>query len=555
MSELGTTYTFVGGNNVDRIGGSCSVIEHKHSKYNRPTRVMFDLGALFAPDYCEDVDAVIPDVREYLNSENSIASKAVDAIFLSHGHEDHIGGYVHLARAGIELPPTYASKETLELLKAALTEASVEKENWPQMTEVEACEPIQFDGLEIEAINMSHSTIGALGYHILTKIDDKVEAGIFHPGDYHLGKVRVGQGFREEALKGLMQRKPITHVILDSTSTVTDDKYLVTHEEAVANVVNIVNQHPEKQVVSAVISRSIQNLAIDLDAARKTGRKVFLDGYWCKIAFKAMQNSGIHEYDDLVFKGSASEFVDKIPASKRYIIPSGAFAESKKGMKSGLYRMSEQEKVNSKKAKKTSKQKENKKTGHPVFEIDDNTLILARQRCIEEINGNQVRKMYARLASLGATVVVNESENPMGNYQTAKMQRSGHAVKSETKKMVGIILDGQTNPKNITFIPTHGNRGQMINTGKVVEDAGGKFYFTQNLDVLKLSRNQTSKVGELSSDIWIGVCEEMDNTTSSRIYTYSLVNKDYVVESELKRVKRSLARKNANFIKKDRSRG
>ena len=546
MSELGTKYIFIGGNNKNRIGGSCSVIEHKYSQYNRPTRIMFDLGALFAPEYCLDVDAAIPDVREYLNSEDTLASKKIDAMFISHAHEDHIGGYVHLARAGFDMPPTYASKETLELLKSALTEAAIDKSKWPQMVEVKSCEPIQLEGLEIEAINMSHSTIGALGYHTLTKVDGNIEAGVFHPGDYHLGKSRVGDGFSEEALKGLMKRKPVTHVILDSTSSASDDKYLVTHDEAVRNTAAVVSQHPDKQVISAIISRSIQNLAIDLDVARQTGRKVYLDGYWARIAFKAMQDSGYHEFDDIVFKGDASTYKAKFPASKRYIIPSGAFAESKKGLKSGLYKMSEQEKVKPN-ASKTEKNKKDNKLGHKDFVVDSDTLILARQRCIEEINGKQVRAMYARLASLGATIVANESENPLGNYPTAKMQRSGHAVKSETKRMVEIILDGQERPSDVTFIPTHGNPDQMINTAKAVKSAGGGFYFGNNLDVLKLGKGETQKAGELSSNLWIGVCEETDNALGSRTYTYSLVDENFIVQEEIKSVKKPFVRSNNNF--------
>ena len=160
MSEFGTKYIFVGGNNKNRIGGSCSIVEHKFDKYKRPTRIMFDLGALFAPEYCPDVDAAIPDVREYLNSDDNLATKKIDAIFISHGHEDHIGGYIHLTRAGFEMPDTYASKATLELLKAALQEADIDIKKWPKMMEVEPLNPINFDGLEIEAFNVSHSTMG-----------------------------------------------------------------------------------------------------------------------------------------------------------------------------------------------------------------------------------------------------------------------------------------------------------------------------------------------------------------------------------------------------------
>ncbi len=547
MSGLGTKYVFVGGNNAERIGGSCSIIEHKYDSYRRPTRIMLDLGSLFAPDYCMDVDAAIPDVRQYFNSEDSLAEKAIDAIFLSHGHEDHIGGYVHLARAGFEMPSTYASKPTLELLKSALFEAGVEKTKWPKMYEVEAGTPISFDGVEIEAINVSHSTMGALGYHILTEINGKPEAGIFHPGDYHLGEVRVGKGFNSEELKDLLQRKPLTNVILDSTSSATDDKYLITHSQAVANTLEVVKQHPEKQVISAVISRSVQNLAIDLEVAKETGRKVFLDGYWAKIAFKAMQKSGVADFDDVVFDGSAEAYKSKFPASKRYLIPSGAFAESKKGKKSGLYKMSEQEKVKSGKQKKEQNEEKKQRIGHPDFTVDSNTLILARQRCIEEINGKEVRAMYARLAALGATIVANEAETPLGHYQTAKMQRSGHAVLSETKKMVQLFQKYAQNPSDVIFIPTHGNPTQMINTAKVVKSQSANLYFGNNLDVLQMKCGKTIKVDEISSEYWIGVCEESDNVNGTQTYTYTEIDKNFIVQRELKTIQKRLIRQADKF--------
>ncbi len=545
MSELGTKYIFVGGNNKNRIGGSCSIVEHKYDAYRRPARIMFDLGALFAPEYCLDVDAAIPDVRAYIDSEEKTAPQKIDAIFISHGHEDHIGGYVHLARAGFELPPTYASKGTLELLKSALQDAGIEAAKWPQLTEVEPGQPIRFDGgVEIEGIAVSHSTIGAMGYHLLTELNGKPEAGIFHPGDYHLGDVRVGAGFDKNVLIDLLRRKPVTNVILDSTSSGSDDKYLVTHQEAVDNTLQVVKQHPEKQVVSAVISRSIQNLAIDLDVAQQSGRKVYLDGYWSKIAFKAMQKTGITEFDNVVFRGSASEYKSKYPASQRYIIPSGAFAESKKGRKSGLYKMSEQEKVKtSKGGKKKHENNAAQKLGHPDFVVDVNTLILARQRCIEDINGKQVRAMYARLAALGATIVANEAETKLGNYPTAKMQRSGHAVMSETQEMVRLIQDNVSNPQDVVYIPTHGNPAQLINTAKAVKAAGAGFFFSSNLDVLQVGNGKTQKVDELASQYWIGVCEESDNAAGSRTYTYSLIDENFVVQQELKSVKTRLNRR------------
>lgn len=551
MSELGTKYIFVGGNNKDRIGGSCSIIEHKYDTRRPPTRIMFDLGALFAPDDCLDVDAIIPDVRKYLNGKDSLAEKKIDAIFLTHSHEDHIGGYVHLARAGYYMPPTYASLGTLELLKSALIEAGVEKENWPQMTVVEAGKPVNFDGVEVEGFNVSHTTFDPMGFHTLTTIDGEDEAGILHMGDYHMGKIRVGNGFDENKFKDLLQRKLVTNVILDSTSTSSDDRYLVTHEEAVNNTVKVVNQHSDKQVVSAVISRSIQNLAIDLDVAKRTGREVFLDGYWAKIAFKAMQNCGIHEFDNVIFNRSASEYKENFKESERYIITSGAFAESKKGRKSGLFKMSEQEKIRKRKNKKEhNKDKENKRMlGHPDFEIDYNTLILGRQRWIKDINGEQVIKMYGRLAGLGAVLVVNESDDAIGKYLTAKMQRSGHAVESEQENLMYIIDEFAPNSKNIVYVATHGNPTQLINTAKIVKKEKRKYFFGVNLDVLLMGKNETKKIDEIENKLWIGVCEEMDNTTRRQTYTYTLTDENFIVHKTLKSVERKLPNRKNKRLK------
>ena len=541
MSQLGTTYTFVGGNNKNRIGGSCSLLEHKHSDRNRPTRIMFDLGALFAPEYCLDVDAAIPDVRAYLDSKTSYAEKKLDALFISHGHEDHIGGLVHLARAGYIFPPIYASKGTLELLKVALEEAGVDfnAPEWKdKLVEVKAGEVVNFDGVEIEPFNVSHSTIAPLGFHTLTTIDGKVEAGILHPGDFHLDKVRIGEGFDEEKFNDLLKRKPVTQVFLDSTSSGSSDEYLVSHEDAVNNTVEAINQYPEKQVVSAVISRSVQNLAIDLEAARKTGRKVYLDGYWLRKAYKSMVKAGITEFDDVIFKGSASEYKKKFSANKRYIITSGAFAESKKGAKSGLYKMSEQQKSKPTKNKKSGKEISNTDiSGHADFTVGSDTLILARQRCIEEINGKQVRAMYARLAALGCVIIANDAETSLGNYKTAKMQRSGHATKNETIKFIKMIIAAQERASDVTFIPTHGNPSQLINTANAVKSEGGCFFFGNNLDILKLSKDKTSKTGELTSKLWLGVCEENDNASGITKYIYMLVDENCVVKEKLFEIK------------------
>lgn len=536
--DEGTKLDFLGGNNETRIGGNSFIIEHYENDvgYNR---IMVDLGALFPPEWT-DLDAIIPDVRKYLDYQDKKAEKPIDAMVISHCHEDHIGGLVHLARAGYRFPKIYSSKYTKELLSTAMREARVPSSYLPEIEVVNAGETVYVgENMEITPFNVSHSTMGAMGFHFLTRIKGRVSAGIINPGDYRMGPSVIGPGFNEQEFIQLLKYKPVTHVLLDSTSSENTDEYLVDFKNAVDNTVEQIDNHMDKQVISAVISRSIQNMAIDLEAAKITGRKVFIDGYWAKLAFMAMQRSGISEYNDVVFKSedlknaNAQTYLTTYPPEKRYIIPSGAFAESKKGKKSGLYKMSEQQKAYT---DTKGKIKGKGDTGHPDFTVDERTLILARQRCIEEINGKQVRAMYNRLAALGAVIVENKSGNNTGKFETSLMQRTGHAVRSETKKFIELIVQNRKNKSKLVFIPIHGDHHQLAGTAKVIREAGGEPSICYNSDVIKVWAGGTRKLENIPLDEqrWIAVQE---NSISCRgcfsEYEYTLVDKDFTKVEDL----------------------
>ncbi len=554
----GTKIDFLGGNNETRIGGNSLLIEHAEEGKD-VRRVMVDLGALFPPEWT-GLDSIIPDAREYLDFKEEKAKKPIDAMFISHCHEDHIGGMVHLARAGYQMPTIYTSKYTKELIKTAMHEGRVPMEYRPEMIAVDSGETVSVaDNVEVTPFNVSHSTMGAMGFHILTKQHGRVCAGIINPGDYRLGESMIGPGFDEQEFAEFVKDKPITHVLLDSTSSDSNDDYLVDFDNAVYNTVAQIQKHENKQVISAVISRSIQNLAIDLEAAKQTGRTVFIDGYWAKLAFMAMQRSGVQDYDDVVFKSedlknaNAQAYLDKYPREKRYIIPSGAFAESKKGKKSGLYKMSEQQKAYTD-AKGKIKGKGD--TGHPDFTVDSETLILARQRCIEAINGKQVRAMYNRLAALGAKIIENDSANNTGKFETALMQRTGHAVRSETKHFIELIVNNRKNRSKMVFIPIHGDVHQLANTAKVVREAGGEPSICYNSDVIKVWAGGTKKLEDkpLEEQRWIAVEETSFGTFGGygdSQYTYTLVDKDYAKVADLMVIGNEKREKSKDLVQKD----
>ena len=124
-----TKIEFLGGVNEDRIGGNASVIEHTNEK-GETARVMFDLGAMFAP-YESGFESAYPNADEYfdrVNPENNKETKArkpVDALFITHAHEDHIGALVNYAKMGYQLPTIKTSRFTKNLISIVFTQNGV----------------------------------------------------------------------------------------------------------------------------------------------------------------------------------------------------------------------------------------------------------------------------------------------------------------------------------------------------------------------------------------------------------------------------------------------
>ena len=113
------------------------------------------------------------------------------------------------------------------------------------------------------------------------------------------------------------------------------------------------------------------------------------------------------------------------------------------------------------------------------------------------------------------------------------MQRSGHAVLGEMKKLIQLIKKYAKNFNDIIFVPTHGNPKQLLATCNIVKGEKGKLCFAINLDILKMSKEETKKVGRVENEAWIGVCEEMNNTSGDRKYTYTLTDNNFIVLKEL----------------------
>ncbi len=525
-----TILKFIGGINKDRIGGNCSVLEHTDDN-GKTERVMFDLGSMFTP-YESGFVAAYPNVDEYFDrkdlktGEVYKALKPVNALFITHAHEDHIGALINYTKMGYQLPPIKAGAFTRNFIRLAF---AAEGMIAPEMEKIKAGDIIRAgDNIEVEAVDVSHSIVDSLGFHTLTYNNGKPYAAVMNNGDFLTEEeMPLGKAFNKERYLDVLKRKsaPTTVVCIDSTSTTPHSSERIGFENAVNNAYNVVMEHSDRNlIISPVISRSVQNIAIDIELARRLGTKIYLDGKWLQTVKYAMALSGYPNFNDNIYNGSLQGYLNDKKITKKYIVCTGAFAQ---GLENYEYNLGFDPSSPIPMASATKMALDL----HPYVKIDKNVLILARQRIIEDINGRTGPKMLQLLAAQGAAVVMTPGSRRVSNFKEIQMQDSGHANANAVK---ALMEDVKKVVPDVIVIPIHGNPEQCRNTEEIMSEIGVNSYVAGNQEGLEIGNGKVINVEPKVTPLtWYAVKLVMPNPYSERevpaegIREYWEVNEDY----------------------------
>lgn len=508
--EDGAYITLVGGNNTKRIGGNSYVIEVRNAGKN--SRVMVDLGAVIT-GFETGYETAFPDVSRFFDridpeTENFVeALQPVDALAITHLHEDHVGALTHLAKMGYMLPPIYTSKLTRNAVRLMFNKAGLPE---PDIRAIKPGENVQIgEDLIMEGFMEAHSAVDAMGFHFLSFKGDKADAGIVTHGDFFdCEDMPYGAVDMWKSLEDLASRKPITHILLDSTMVPyanrsqekAFEKPRLGYEQNVKNVLEVINENPGKIVVSPVIGRSFNQSYIDFAAAKKLGTKVFLDGSWLVAMNQAMLLSGHKDFEDIIYKGNMAAYLQDKKVPVKYVVCTGAFAQ---GLQEYEAQITPGAKIPLASATKMA-------LGiHPDLKIGNNVLILARQRIIDEINGKTGPKMLQLLAKQGATVVMSPGDKKIADFKVVSMQDSGHIKNDEMRQYYHKIT--KLAP-DAAFISIHGNEAQLNNTKRVINEEGGACYVFANSDVIRVGGGVTeAREDERVPQEWIGAARVYHN--------------------------------------------
>jgi len=287
---------------LGEIGRNMTVFEHAGRL------LVVDCGVLFPEEHQPGVDVILPDfswIRDRLDK--------IDAIVLTHGHEDHIGGVPYLLNERTDIP-LVGSKLTLAFIKAKLKEHHIT----PKTIEVQEGERQKLGPFDCEFIAVNHSIPDGLAVAIRTP------AGlVLHTGDFKMDQFPLDRRLTDLGAFARLAEEGVDLFLVDSTNAEVPG-FTTSERELSPAIETVFRTCPGRVIVSSFASH-VHRIQQVLDAAHEHHRKVAFVGR------SMVRNMGIAR--DLGYltipKGLVVDLkaLDNLPANKVTLICTGSQGE------------------------------------------------------------------------------------------------------------------------------------------------------------------------------------------------------------------------------------
>lgn len=400
-------FTVLGG--LNEIGKNMAVLEYGDDA------IIIDCGMSFPDEDLLGVDVVLPDFSYVLKIQDKIRG-----IFVTHGHEDHIGALPYLLKQ-INIP-VYAGRLTVALIGSKLKEHGLA--NKAKLNVVEAGGVINIGkALSVEFVNVNHSIPDAMALAI------KMPQGyIVHTGDFKVDFTPVMSPIIDLPRFGELGREGVLALLADSTNAERSG-YTPSERLVGDSFANLFRKAEKKRVIVATFSSNLPRIQQIMTASAAQGRKVAVSGRsMINIVAIAQELGYLHIPEGLLIDIDA---INHYPKDKVTLITTGSQGEPM----SALTRMAFSD--------------------HRKVEVgpDDYIIISATP-----IPGNEktVSKVVNELMRRGCEVVYEKMYD---------VHVSGHACQEELK-----IIHALTRPK--FFIPVHGEQKHLYKHAALAQSMG-----------------------------------------------------------------------------------
>ncbi len=379
---------------LGEIGKNMTVIEYDGRI------VVIDTGLMFPTAEMHGIDLVLPDFS-YLRGR----ADDIEAIVLTHGHEDHVGALPYVLRE-IGLPPViYGGLLTVGMVRSKLDEHKLADS--VNLQELPPGEKVRKGPFEIELVHLAHSIPDMRG--VLLKTD---AGSVLMTGDYKFDQTPVDGRPADVSRLAEIGKEGLTLLCGDSTNA--DRPGVAPSESSVGPALLQEFSRCEGRIIVTSFASNIHRVQQVIDAAEELGRKVALVGRSMRKNFNIASNLGIANAPQGIFIQPRE--IENFPDDKVVVISTGSQGEPL----SALRRM----------ANNDHRDVQLHKGDTVVFSA---TPVPGNERAVNET--------IDRIYEIGATVITAKD---------APIHASGHGWQEELKLMINL-----TKPRYV--MPVHGD--------------------------------------------------------------------------------------------------
>ena len=412
---------------LGEIGKNITAIEYEDEI------IVIDCGISFPDEDMYGIDLVIPDIKYLLDNKDK-----VKGLFLTHGHEDHIGAIPYILKQ-INMP-VYGTKLTIGLVESKLKEHDMLSKT--NLIPISPGESIKLNKLIIEFIRVTHSIAESCALAIYTPIGT-----VLHTGDFKIDYTPIDGKVMDLNRIAQLGQEGILLLMADSTNVERAGHSL--SEKIIGETLNRIISNANGRVIVATFASNIHRMQQIADASMMYNRKIVFSGRSMEnISNVAMDLGYLHIPEESIV---GIEDLNRYPSDKITIITTGSQGEPMAGLSRIAYGSHR----------------------HISIEQDDLFIISA-----SPIPGNDklVSRVINQLYRKGVEVIYEDLED---------IHVSGHAYKEELK-----LIHTLVNPKY--FMPVHGEYRHLKHHSDLALKLG--------MDKSNVFTLETGQVLEISQD-------------------------------------------------------
>ena len=420
---------------LGEIGKNITAIEYENDI------IVVDGGLSFPDEDMYGVDLLIPDVSYLLDNKEK-----VKGMFITHGHEDHIGAIPYILKQ-INMP-LYATKLTIGLIENKLKEHNIE--DICILNRVEDKQSVMVGNFKVEFISVTHSIADACALAIHTPVGT-----ILHTGDFKVDYTPIDDRRMDLETISKIGKKGVLLLLADSTNVERRGHSL--SEKTIGETLNRIFSGATGRVIVATFASNIHRMQQIVNASVANNRKVIFSG-------RSMVN--ISEVAiELGYLNIPEGYKIEIDELGNYsneqitIITTGSQGEPMAGLARIAF------------------------DTHNKIKIANNDLFIISASPIPG-NDKLISRVINQLYKKGADVIYEDLED---------VHVSGHAYQEELK-----LIHSLVHPKY--FMPVHGEYRHLIHHKDLAIKLGMKkenVFILENGDVLQLTKRSAKKEGKV----------------------------------------------------------